>query len=156
MLYYRNQDNGKALISSVNRLAGEKDAVPRRSARALRSEPIGGRPLALRETAPARPGRATCWCGSGCGSTSRTTANNYVGKLWQAQAKLLLARRRRRRRDAVGAVRANSRNEARAALRAFLDAQPGADRRGARRDPARIELVRRDAQPCSERRWSST
>jgi exosortase A len=117
VLYYRNQANKKALVSSVNRLTGEKDPY-HESGSSLRTEPAGGRQLALRETVVQGPsGNLLVW--QWLWIDGRATANNYVGKLWQAEAKL------RVRGDDGAAVMlsapyADQRDDARAALRAFL------------------------------------
>jgi len=88
ILYYRNQRNGKALISSSNRLVGEKDALHQlRSGK--RTEAIGGRTLALRESTLQGPtGTMLVWQWYWVGNVF--TSNDYAGKLLQAKDKLLL------------------------------------------------------------------
>ena len=123
VLYYRNQDNRKALISSVNRLTGEKDAY-HAAASSLRTEAAGANMLALRETVlQGAASNLLVW--QWMWIDGRTTANNYVGKLWQADAKLRL------RGDDGAAVMlsapyGDAPDDARAALRAFLAAHAGA------------------------------
>ena len=119
VLYYRNQSNSKGLVSSVNRLTGEKDAY-HESGSSLRTEAAGARQLTLRETVVQGPSSSLLvwqwmWI------DGRVTAKNYVGKLWQAEAKLRL------RGDDGAAVMLSAPygdkpDEARAALRAFLAA----------------------------------
>jgi exosortase A len=119
VLYYRNQEKGKALISSVNRVAGEHNAV-KQTGSSLRSEQVAGRPFALRETRlQGAAGPLLVWHWNWV--DQRMTANDYLGKLWQAQAKLLF------RADDGAAVMVSAPygekpEEARKALRAFLDA----------------------------------
>jgi exosortase A len=117
ILYYRNQNNGKALISSVNRLAGPKDAWHEIGA-GTRLEALGERQLALRETTLQGPqGKLLVWHWFRVGGSD--TASNVVGKLRQAQSKLLF-------RGDDGAVimlsapYGDKADEARAALRSFL------------------------------------
>lgn len=120
IMYYRNQRNGKALISSVNTLATSDDAWHAVGG-ALRSETLGGQPLTLRETRLNGPGgQILVW--QWMSIDGHLTANNYVGKLLQAQAKL----RFRGDDGAVVLLSAPVRDNpeaARAALRAFLAGQ---------------------------------
>jgi EpsI family protein len=119
LLYYRNQDKEKSLISSVNRLAGYKDAW-HETASAMRVEQAGGATLALRETTLASPGGPLLvwhwmWI------DGRYTASNVAGKLYQARARLLV------HGDdgalvAIAAPVQESPDAARADLRAFLAA----------------------------------
>ncbi|MBC7656353.1 MAG: EpsI family protein, partial [Frankiaceae bacterium] len=87
LLYYRNQRNGKALISSTNRLVEEEGSFhvlyP-----ALRDETVGQRSLALRESTVNSPaGTILVWY---CyWIDGQFVASNYGGKLLQAKAKLL-------------------------------------------------------------------
>jgi exosortase A len=119
VLYYRNQVKGKALISSVNRVAGEHNAV-RQTGSSLRGEQVAGRSLALRETRlQGAAGPIMVWHWNWV--DNRMTANDYLGKLWQAQAKLLF------HADDGAAVMVSAPygeqpEEARKAMRAFLDA----------------------------------
>jgi exosortase A len=118
VLYYRNQDSEHALISSVNRLAGPKDAWHETSS-TERSERVGGRTLAVRETVMQGPRDALLvwqWMWTG----GEYTASQYMGKLLQARGKLLL-----QGDDGaalmVYAPLSDRPDEARAAMRAFLD-----------------------------------
>ncbi len=87
ILYYRNQRNDKALISSTNRLVNEKDAYHQvRSS--VRTERIGTRQLAVREAELAGPG-ANLLVWSWYWIDGDYTASNYGGKLMEARAKLL-------------------------------------------------------------------
>ena len=87
ILYYRNQRNGKALISSTNRLVDEKDAFHQvRSA--VRTERIGDRQLAVREAELAGP-NANLLVWNWYWIDGNYTASNYGGKLMEARAKLL-------------------------------------------------------------------
>ncbi len=86
MLFYRHQGADKALISSSNVLTGEKDAYHTVDAE-RRTEQVGGRPFAVREAHISGPeGNLLVWHWMRVGT--RTTANNYQGKLWQAWHKL--------------------------------------------------------------------
>jgi exosortase A len=119
VLYYRNQHNGKALISSVNRLAGEHSAF-HETASTVRVETIGGKPFTLREATLAGPGgQLLVW--HWMRVDGRTTTNGYLGKLWQARARLLL-----HGDDGAAVIVSTPLGEnpdaARNALRAFLDA----------------------------------
>lgn len=117
LLYYRNQSKQKGLISSVNRLAGEKD-VWHETASSVRTETAGGRSLALREAVLHGGDRPLVvwhlmWI------DGQYTASNVAGKLRQAQAKLMF------HGDdgalvAIAAPAADGEEAARAALRAFL------------------------------------
>jgi exosortase A len=118
VLYYRNQNSEHALVSSVNRLAGPKDAWHETSS-AIRTEHVGGRALQVRETVMQGPRDALLvwqWLWTG----GDYTASQYMGKLLQARGKLLL-----RGDDGaalmVYAPLSERPDEARAAMRAFLD-----------------------------------
>ena len=113
VLYYRNQDKSKGLISSINRLAGPKDAwhATRSSGRTVDG-------LAVRETTLAGPGGPLLvwhwmWI------DGHNTTSNVVGKLHTAKAKLLF-----HGDDGALLVLATPVNDdpqaARAALRAFM------------------------------------
>ncbi|MBD8531326.1 MULTISPECIES: exosortase A [unclassified Massilia] len=113
VLYYRNQDKSKNLISSLNRLAGPKDAW-HATASSIRSEPVG----AVRESTMAGPGGPLLvW--DWMSINGHHTTSNIVGKLRQAQGKLLF-----QGDDGALIVLATPVNDdpeaARAALRAFL------------------------------------
>jgi exosortase A len=87
LLYYRNQDKDKSLISSINRLAGYKDAW-HETGSSVRVEQVGERSVALRETVLAGPGGPLLvwhwmWI------DGRYTTSNVAGKLYQARARLL-------------------------------------------------------------------
>jgi EpsI family protein len=119
VLYYRNQAKGKSLISSVNNIAGERNPV-KQTGSALRSESIGGRQITLRETRlQGAAGRVLVWHWNWV--DNRMTANDYLGKMWQAQAKLQF-----RADDGaallVSAPFGENPDEARKSMRAFLDA----------------------------------
>ena len=86
VLYYRNQTKQKGLISSVNRLVGEKDAYHETTA-TMRTEQVDGRTLPLREAVLYGPGGPlmvwqVMWV------DGHYTASNVAGKLRQAQGKL--------------------------------------------------------------------
>ncbi|MFC5460214.1 exosortase A [Massilia niabensis] len=119
VLYYRNQDKSKNLISSLNRLAGPKDAW---HATASSGRVEGG--LAVRESTLAGPGGPLLvwhwmWI------DGQNTTSNVVGKLHQARAKLLF-----HGDDGALLVLATPVNDdpqaARAALRAFAERGRGA------------------------------
>jgi len=118
MLYYRNQSKQKGLISSVNRLTGEKDPYHPLSS-AVRSEQAGGQALALRETVlNSTRGKLLVW--QVLWSGGHYTPSNVIGKLRQAESRL------RFQGDdgamiALAAPFAEDQDNARAALRAFLD-----------------------------------
>jgi exosortase A len=117
LMVYRNQDRDKSLISSINRLTGYKDSW-HDTAAAVRTETAGGRPLSVHEAVLRRNGQALLvwnWMRVG----GRDTTSNAVGKLLQAQSKLLL------RGDDGAAVMLSAPFDdnpetARTALRAFL------------------------------------
>ncbi|MFC0250926.1 exosortase A [Massilia consociata] len=121
LLYYRNQDKQKGLISSVNRLAGEKDAF-HETASTVRTETAGARTLPLREALLDGPGGPlvvwqVMWV------DGHYLAGNVIGKLRQAQGKLQF----RGDDGALVAIAAPADDNseqgveaARAALRAFL------------------------------------
>ena len=119
VLYYRNQGPDKRLISSVNRVDNRKEGF-QHVASTVRTEEIGGRQLKLRETRVKGPqGNYLVWHWNWV--DGRFTANDYVGKLWQAQAKLMM-----HGDDGAALMVATPVGEhpdtARAALRAFLGA----------------------------------
>jgi len=125
LLYYRNQTKQKGLISSVNRMAGDKDAY-HQVASSTRSEQAGGRTLALREAIMhSAGGQLVVWHVMWVDGQYLTS--NVVGKLRQAQGKLQF------RGDdgalvAIAAPAADSHGQdaARATLRAFLAQNFGA------------------------------
>ena len=120
ILYYRNQHRNKSLISSVNRLATEKDAYHENGG-SVRTEQAGGRQLELRETRMRGPsGTFLVW--HWYVLDGREFTNAYAAKLHQARTRLLFGG------DDGAAVMLsapyseNKQDEARAALRAFLGA----------------------------------
>jgi exosortase A len=119
ILYYRNQDGGKALISSVNRLTKRNEAW-HDTATVKRTETVDGRQLALRETTLQGPqGALLVWDWLWVGGDK--TANAYLGKLMQARSRLLFGG------DDGAAVMvyaplSDKPEQARSAMRAFLRA----------------------------------
>jgi exosortase A len=119
ILYYRNQSRAKALISSTNRLAGEKDAYHENGG-ALRTEQVDGRAMQLHETRVQGPsGNLLVWHWMSIGGQPVTNA--YAGKLRQAGSKLMF------HGDDGAAVMLSApygehQDDARKALHAFLDA----------------------------------
>ena len=119
ILYYRNQSPAKKLISSTNRLVGEKDAY-HENGETMRTEQLGARTLVLRETRLQGPsGNLLVWHWMSIGGQPLTNA--YAGKLLQAGRKL------RFQGDDGAAIMVSSpysdnQDDARAALRAFLGA----------------------------------
>jgi exosortase A len=88
LLYYRNQDRSKSLISSMNRMAAYKDAWHETEG-AQRVETAGGHPLALRETVLRNGGKAlVVWSWMRIGG--HDTTSNTIGKFYQAGSKALL------------------------------------------------------------------
>lgn len=123
ILYYRNQDKQKGMISSVNRLTGDKDAFHPISATS-RSETAGASTLPLRETVLAsQNGKLLVWQTMWVNGGYLTS--NVVGKLRQAQGRLLF-------QGDDGAVvllaapYSDDPDAARAAMRAFLAGHFGA------------------------------
>jgi exosortase A len=123
ILYYRNQHNAKSLISSVNRLTDSDDAWHENGS-TTRVETLGTRQLAVRETRLQGPqGSMLVWHWFRVGDYD--TTSNAVGKLRQAESKLLF------RGDDGAAVMlsapyAEHADEARTALHAFLAQHDGA------------------------------
>jgi exosortase A len=123
ILYYRNQNGAKSLISSLNRLAGYKDSWHEIAADS-RAEHIAGQPLSVRESALQGPeGSLLVWHWMWVGGHATTSGS--VGKLWQARSKLLM------NGDDGAAIMLSAPYDgnpenARAALRSFLDAQGAA------------------------------
>lgn len=123
VLYYRNQDKTKGLISSVNRLTGEKDAY-HATASSVRSENAGSRSLPLRETTlSSTGGKLLVWQTMWVDGDYLTS--NVAGKLRQAKAKLQF-----RGDDGALVLLAvpytDNPDAARAAMRAFLAQHFGA------------------------------
>ena len=122
VLYYRNQDRNKSLISSVNRLAGYTDAWHEIDG-ATRTATFAGQPLAVREAVLTAPqGTILVWTFNRVGG--HYTSSGVKGKLYQAAAKAKLAG------DDGAAIMvaapAENREQARAALDRFLREQGGA------------------------------
>jgi exosortase A len=122
VLYYRNQNREKSLISSVNRLADYKDAWHEIDG-ATKSATLAGQPLAVREAVLTAPqGTIMVWTFDWVGG--HYTSSGVKGKLYQAAAKARLAG------DDGAAVMlstpAENRDAARAALERFLRDQGGA------------------------------
>jgi len=119
ILYYRNQTHDKQLISSINRLASEKDPYHVLDS-AVRTEQVAGRALALRETRM-RGASGTFLVWQWMTIDGHAFTNAYAGKLHQAGAKLMM------HGDDGAAIMLSSpytenQESARRALRAFLDA----------------------------------
>jgi exosortase A len=120
VLYYRNQDPEKNLISSMNRLNGYED-VWHEVESAARSETVAGTPLTLHEGILRTPqGAIMVWAFKWVGG--HYTGSDYVGKLWQAANKAML-----RGDDGAAVMLAvpydNDKERARAALHRFLAEQ---------------------------------
>ena len=119
VLYYRNQTRNKAVISSVNRMAGEKSEF-HDAGGALRTEQIDGRAMVLRESRMQGPsGNFLVW--HWIWIDGQPVTNAYLGKLRQAKIKLLFGG------DDGAAVMVSApygeqAEDARTALRAFLGA----------------------------------
>lgn len=123
VLYYRNQDPEKNLISSINRLSGYED-VWHEVESAARSETVAGTPLTLHEGILRTPrGAIMVWAFKWVGG--HYTGSDYVGKLWQAANKAML-----RGDDGAAVMLAvpydNDKERARAALHRFLADQGSA------------------------------
>ncbi len=117
LLYYRNQDRSKSLISSLNRLAAYKDTWHETEG-GQRVETAGGRPLAVRETVLRSGGKALLvWSWMRIGG--HDTTSNTIGKFYQAGSKALF-----RGDDGAAMMLSAPFDEnpetARTALRAFL------------------------------------
>jgi exosortase A len=119
IFYYRNQRNGKAVISSTNRLANNNDPLQLVST-STRDEPFPRRLLGVRESfLEGTGGHVLVW--QWYVIDGHTTASIYIGKLLQAKAKLLF------RGDDGAAVLlsspfVNNADEARKSMRAFIAA----------------------------------
>jgi exosortase A len=119
ILYFRNGSDGNPLISSVNRLAREHRPFHELGTE-RRVEQVGARGFTLRETVLAGPGgQLLAWHWIRVGG--HDTTSDYLGKLWQARARMLL-----RAGDGAAVIAATPLGEdkqaARATLRAFLAA----------------------------------
>ncbi|MFL6706902.1 MAG: exosortase A [Massilia sp.] len=119
LLYYRNQQKNKSLVSSINHIAEEHNPYAS-TYTGLRLETINGRPFQIRETRLRNPaGPIIVWHWNWI--DNKVTANDYQGKLWQTEAKLAM------RPDDGAAIMVSSPlgenpEQARASLRAFLQA----------------------------------
>ncbi|GAB3407651.1 exosortase A [Massilia agilis] len=119
VLYYRDQDSSRSLVSSLNKLTNPNDAW-HWTASGTRTEAVAGRPLALTETTlQSGKGSLLVWQWMWVGGQYTTSA--YKAKLLQARSKLLL------RGDDGAALLlyapfTESPEEARRAMRAFLSA----------------------------------
>lgn len=125
VLYYRNQNPDKNLISSINRLTGYEDAWHEVES-TTRAESVAGTPVNLHEGILRTPqGALMVWSFKWVGG--HYTGSDYVGKLWQAAGKALL-----RGDDGAAVMLAvpydNDKERARAALHRFLaDQGPALD-----------------------------
>jgi exosortase A len=124
VLYYRNQNKQKGLISSVNRLVGEKSPF-HQTASSQRTEQVGAAPLPLREAVLHGPGGPllvwqVLWV------DGRYTTSNVVGKLRQAQGKLQFHGDDGAMVAIAAPYEGTNADGARAALRAFLGQHFGA------------------------------
>lgn len=120
LLYYRNQERGKNLITSTNRLSSRGDQYLQVGSSA-RTEQVGGRTLALREARVKGPAGQQFLVWHWMWIDGGFIANDYVGKLRQAKSKLLM-----QGDDGaallVAAPYSETPDSARATMRAFLDA----------------------------------
>jgi EpsI family protein len=120
VLYYRNQNPDKNLISSINRLTGYEDAWHEVEG-AARLETVAGTPVTLHEGILRTPAAAIMvWSFKWVGG--HYTGSDAVGKLWQAANKAML-----RGDDGAAVMLAvpydNDKERARAALHRFLTEQ---------------------------------
>jgi EpsI family protein len=120
VLYYRNQNPDKNLISSMNRLSGYEDAWHEVEGTS-RFETVAGTPVTLHEGILRTPqGAIMVWTFKWVGG--HYTGSDPVGKLWQAANKAML-----RGDDGAAVMLAvpydNDKERARAALHRFLAEQ---------------------------------
>jgi exosortase A len=120
VLYYRNQNPEKNLISSINRLTGYEDTWHEVES-ASRAEAVAGTPVTLHESILRTPqGALMVWAFKWVGG--HYTGSDPVGKLWQAANKAMM-----RGDDGAAVMLAvpydNDKERARAALHRFLAAQ---------------------------------
>ncbi|WP_075794067.1 exosortase A [Massilia putida] len=123
VLYYRNQNPEKNLISSMNRLSGYEDAWHEVDS-AARAETVAGTPVTLHEGILRTPqGALMVWAFKWVGG--HYTGSDYVGKLWQAANKAMM-----RGDDGAAVMLAvpydNDKERTRAALHRFLADQGAA------------------------------
>ncbi|MES2152913.1 MAG: exosortase A [Pseudomonadota bacterium] len=89
VLYYRNQQRGAELISTVNRMVAEKDRRWQNVSAVSRQENVAGHTLGLRESRlQGADGPLLAW--QWYWIDGRFTANKYLGKLLQAKEKFLM------------------------------------------------------------------
>jgi exosortase A len=120
ILYYRNARRDSQLISSVNRIVGEKDAAFRQVGGTIREEELAGRRLNVREAVlDGASGPILVWHWYWIGGTA--TISDYAGKLLQAKEKFL-ARGNDGAAVMLFAPYATKPEEARSAIRAYLEA----------------------------------
>jgi exosortase A len=125
VLYYRNQNPEKNLISSLNRLSGYEDTWHEVES-AARVETVAGAPVTLHEGILRTPqGALMVWSFKWVGG--HYTGSDYVGKLWQAANKAMM-----RGDDGAAVMLAvpygNDKERARGALHRFLaDQGPALD-----------------------------
>ena len=125
VLYYRNQNPEKNLISSLNRLSGYEDTWHEVES-ASRFETVAGTPVTLHEGILRAPqGALMVWAFKWVGG--HYTGSDYAGKLWQAANKAMM-----RGDDGAAVMLAvpydNDKERARAALHRFLaDQGPALD-----------------------------
>ena len=120
VLYYRNQNPDKNLISSMNRLSGYEDTWHEVEGTS-RAETVAGTPVTLHEGILRTPqGAIMVWAFKWVGG--HYTGSDYVGKLWQAANKAMM-----RGDDGAAVMLAvpydNDKERARAALHRFLAEQ---------------------------------
>jgi exosortase A len=118
VLFYRDTPGGSKLVSSTNRIGMSKNEY-RENSSSLRDESFAGRHIAVREALVGVEGhRLLVW--QWYWVNGNMTSSNYVGKLLQAQAKLLAGSG-----DGAAVMVFSPYDEdpavARTALRAFLD-----------------------------------
>ncbi|OWW23051.1 exosortase A [Noviherbaspirillum denitrificans] len=124
LLYYREARRDSQLISSINRMVGEKDAGMRQVASAGQVETFGGRTLKIREATIEIAGNPIIvWHWYWIDGTH--TASDYAGKLLLARERLLM-----RGGDGASVIvfapYSQNAAEARGALRSFLSENIGA------------------------------
>jgi exosortase A len=89
ILYYRHSCGNAQLISSVNRIVGEKDKTYRQVGASLRQENIGGRMLGIREASiDSSAGSMLVWHWYWINGT--VTVSDYAGKFLQAKEQFLM------------------------------------------------------------------
>lgn len=124
VLYYRNPPDGTKLISTTNRMWGEKAKLWKERSTEVREEAFGSRTLRVRESQMASPaGKMLVWHWYWIDGT--VTSSDYTGKLLQIAQKL-----RHSSDDGasimVSAPYDENPEEARVPMRAFLQGDLGA------------------------------